>query len=88
MFVEFIEIITGGIQVGTKRPIVINLDKVITFRGVDKSNGGTKLETRRGDVYVDTSYDEVKKLFNTRNGVPPVLVKSWGHGPEPSTDDS
>jgi hypothetical protein len=76
MFIEFIEIITGGIQAGTKRPVVINLDKVITFRGVDKSNGGTKLETRRGDVYVETSYNEVKELFNTRNGVSPVLVKS------------
>jgi len=78
MFAEFTELITGGIQQGQRRQIVVNLEKVITFRGVPNS-GGCLLETRRGDIHVEATYDDVKNLFNNKNGMAPVLMpkESW-----------
>tara|TARA_R100000008_G_scaffold77803_1_gene58416 strand:- start:4603 stop:4854 length:252 start_codon:yes stop_codon:yes gene_type:complete len=73
MYAEFTELITGGIQQGSERKLVINLDKVIAFRAETRSDGAV-LETRRGDVHVKETYDQVKNLFNSRNGVPPVLL--------------
>ena len=64
MFIEFTEIITGGLGTGSKREIVLNLNKVISFREVSKSGGGTIFETRRGDVQVTTPYSEVLSMMN------------------------
>ena len=71
MYAEFTEVIRGGIEAGTTRGIVVNLDKIICFRASDH---GAVLETRRGDFYVEETYDQVKKLFNTKNGLAPVLL--------------
>tara|TARA_R110000824_G_scaffold32177_2_gene104104 strand:- start:744 stop:974 length:231 start_codon:yes stop_codon:yes gene_type:complete len=73
MYAEFTELITGGIQQGATRKIVINLDKVLTFRAVPHG-GGTVLETRRDDIHVTEKYDQVKALFNSKNGIAPVLL--------------
>jgi len=73
MYAEFTELITGGIQQGTERKLVINLDKVIAFRAQSQSDGAV-LETRRGDVHVKETYDQLKNLFNTKNGIAPVLL--------------
>ena len=73
MYAEFTEVIIGGIQQGQKRKIVLNLEKVITFRAVPH-DGGTALETRRGDIHVEEKYDQVKNLFNNKNGIAPVLL--------------
>ena len=73
MYAEFTELITGGIQQGVTRKIVVNLEKVITFRAVPHG-GGTVLETRRGDIHVEEKYDQVKALFNSKNGIAPVLL--------------
>ena len=62
MYAEFTELITGGIQQGATRKIVINLDKVLTFRAVPHG-GGTVLETRRDDIHVTEKYDQVKALW-------------------------
>ena len=67
MFIKFTEIQSGGIGAGTKREIVLNLDKVISFREVSKSGGGTIFETRRGDIQVTSSYSEVTELINCRS---------------------
>ena len=64
MFIQFTEIITGGLGTGSKREIVLNLNKVISFREVSKSGGGTIFETRRGDVQVTTLYREVLSMMN------------------------
>ena len=64
MFIQFTEIITGGLGTGSKREIVLNLNKVISFREVSKSGGGTIFETRRGDVQVTTPYREVLSMMN------------------------
>ena len=64
MFIQFTEIITGGLGTGSKREIVLNLNKVISFREVSKSGGGTIFETRRGDVQVTTPYSEVLSMMN------------------------
>ena len=71
MYAEFTEVIRGGIEQGKKRKIVMNLEKVLSFRA---EQDGTMLETRRGDYYVEETYDQVKKLFNTKNGIAPVLL--------------
>jgi len=78
MYVEFTELITGGIQQGATRKTVVNLEKVITFRAVPHG-GGTILETRRGDIHVEEKYDQVKNLFNNKNGIAPVLmpIEPW-----------
>ena len=73
MYAEFTELITGGIQQGATRKIVINLDKVLTFRAVPH-DGGTVLETRRDAIHVTEKYDQVKALFNSKNGISPVLL--------------
>tara|TARA_R110001583_G_scaffold168047_1_gene320875 strand:- start:55 stop:285 length:231 start_codon:yes stop_codon:yes gene_type:complete len=73
MYAEFTELITGGIQQGVTRKIVVNLEKVITFKAVPH-DGGAVLETRRGDIHVQEKYDQVKALFNTKNGIAPVLL--------------
>ena len=73
MYAEFTEVIIGGIQQGQKRKIVLNLEKVITFSAVPHG-GGTSLETRRGDIHVEEKYDQVKNLFNSKNGIEPVLL--------------
>ena len=65
MFAEFTELIIGGIQQGTTRKIVVNLEKVISFRA-GPHNSGAVLETRRGDIHVEEKYDQVKELFNTK----------------------
>lgn len=64
MYIEFTEIQTGGIGAGTKRKIVLNLNKVISFRSVPKDGGGTIFETRRGDIQVTTTYSEVLSMMN------------------------
>jgi len=64
MFIQFTEIITGGLGTGSKREIVLNLNKVISFREVSKSGGGTIFETRRGDVQVTTPDREVLSMMN------------------------
>ena len=46
MYAEFTEVIRGGIEQGKKRKIVMNLEKVLSFRA---EQDGTMLETRRGD---------------------------------------
>ena len=71
MYAEFTEVIRGGIEQGKTRKIVMNLDKVISFRASDY---GAVLETRQGDFYVEETYDQVKKLFNNKNGIAPVLL--------------
>tara|TARA_R110000824_G_scaffold117801_1_gene269825 strand:+ start:664 stop:936 length:273 start_codon:yes stop_codon:yes gene_type:complete len=78
MYAEFTEIIKGGIEQGSTRKIVINLEKIISFRAVPH-DGGTVLETRRDDIHVEQKYDEVKRLFNNKNGIAPVLLstESW-----------
>ena len=73
MYAEFTELITGGIQQGSTRKIVVNLDKILTFRAVPHG-GGTVLETRRDDIHVTEKYEQVKELFNSKNGIPPVLI--------------
>lgn len=73
MYAEFTELITGGIQQGATRKIVVNLDKILTFRAVPHG-GGTVLETRRDDIHVTEKYEQVKELFNSKNGIPPVLI--------------
>ena len=74
MYAEFTEVIRGGIEQGTTRKVVINLEKVISFRSSDYVNSGAVLETRRGDFYVEETYDQLKALFNTKNGIAPVLL--------------
>ena len=76
MYVEFTEVIRGGIEQGTTRKVVINLDKVISFRASDY---GSVIETRRGDFYIEETYGQLKKLFNNKNGIAPVLmpVETW-----------
>ena len=78
MFAEFTELIIGGIQQGTTRKIVVNLDRIITFRE-GPHDSGCVLETRRGDIHVQQTYDQVKTLFNSKIGLPPVLMptESW-----------
>ena len=71
MYAEFTEVIRGGIEQGKKRKIVMNLEKVLSFR---VEQNGTMLETRRGDYYVEETYDQLKALFNSKNGVPPALI--------------
>jgi hypothetical protein len=73
MYAEFTELITGGIQQGATRKIVVNLEKVITFKAVPH-DGGAVLETRRGDIHVQEKYDQLKALFNSKNGIAPVLL--------------
>ena len=73
MYAEFTELITGGIQQGETRKIVVNLDKILTFRAVPHG-GGTVLETRRDNIHVTEKYDQVKELFNSKNGIAPVLI--------------
>ena len=73
MYAEFTELITGGIQQGATRKIVVNLEKILTFRAVPHG-GGTVLETRRDDIHVTEKYDQVKELFNSKNGIAPVLL--------------
>ena len=67
MFIEFTEIMTGGLGAGSEREIVLNLDKVISFREVSKNTGGTVFETRRGDIQVTTPYSEVTDLINCKS---------------------
>ena len=76
MYAEFTEVIRGGIEQGTTRKVVINLDKVISFRTSDR---GSVIETRRGDFYVEQTYNQLKKLFNNKNGIAPVLLpaETW-----------
>ena len=78
MFAEFTELIIGGIQQGTTRKIVVNLNRIITFRD-GPHNSGCVLETRQGDIHVQQTYDQVKTLFNGKTGNPPVLMstESW-----------
>ena len=78
MYVEFTELIVGGIQQGKERQIVVNLEKIITFRE-GPHNSGCVLETRRGDIHVQETYNQVKELFNNKNGMSPVLMprESW-----------
>jgi hypothetical protein len=78
MYVEFTELIVNGIQQGKTRRIVINLGEVISFRE-GPHNSGCVLDTRRGDVHVKETYNQVKELFNNKNGVAPVLmpIESW-----------
>jgi len=73
MYAEFNELIISGIQQGQSRKIVLNLEKVITFRAVPHG-GGTVLETRRSDIHVEEKYDQVKNMFNNKNGMAPVLL--------------
>ena len=73
MYAEFTELITGGIQQGATRKIVVNLEKILTFRAVPHG-GGTVLETRRDDIHVVEKYEQVKELFNSKNGIAPVLL--------------
>jgi len=78
MYVEFTELIITGLQQGKTRRIVINLSEVISFRE-GSHDSGCILDTRRGDVHVEESYDQVKELFNNKNGISPVLmpVETW-----------
>jgi hypothetical protein len=73
MYAELTELIIGGIQQGTTRKIVVNLEKVISFRAAPH-DGGTVLETRHGAVHVQEKYDQLKELFNNKNGMAPVLI--------------
>ena len=74
MYAEFTEVIRSGIEVGHSRKVVINLDKVISFRAGTASDIGGVIETRRGDFYVQETYDQLKNLFNSKNGIAPVLI--------------
>ena len=78
MYVEFTELIVGGIQQGKIRRIVINLSEVISFRE-GPHDSGSILNTRSGDVHVKEQYNQVKELFNNKNGISPVLMpkESW-----------
>ena len=78
MYVEFTELIVGGIQQGKTRSIVINLSEVISFRE-GPHNSGCILNTRQGDVHIEETYNQVKELFNNKNGIAPVLmpIESW-----------
>ena len=78
MYVEFTELIVGGIQQGKTRNIVINLTEVISFRE-GPHNSGCILNTRQGDVHIEETYNQVKELFNNKNGMSPVLMprESW-----------
>ena len=78
MYVEFTELIVSGIQQGKTRRIVINLSEVISFRE-GPHDSGCILVTRQGDIHVEEKYDQVKELFNNKNGVTPVLMprESW-----------
>ena len=78
MYVEFTELIVGGIQQGKTRRIVINLAEVISFRE-GPHNSGCILNTRQGDVHIEETYNQVKELFNNKNGIAPVLMpkESW-----------
>ena len=78
MHAEFTELIIGGIQQGTTRKIVVNLNRIITFRD-GPHNSGCVLETRRGDIHVQQTYNQVKTLFSSKDGVSPVLMQkeSW-----------
>ena len=78
MYVEFTELIIGGIQQGKIRRIVINLSEVISFRE-GPHDSGCVLNTRSGDVHVKEKYNQVKELFNNKNGTSPVLMprESW-----------
>ena len=78
MFAEFTELIIGGIQQGQQRQIVVNLDRILTFRE-GPHNSGCVLATRRGEIHVQQTYDQVKTLFNNKTGMPPVLMsmESW-----------
>jgi len=71
MYAEFTEVIRGGIEQGTTRKVVVNLDKVISFR---TSDCGSVLKTRRGDFYGEETYDQLKNLFNNKYGIAPVLL--------------
>lgn len=74
MYAEFTEVITGGIRQGTERKVVVNLDKVVSFRAASTNSTGAVLETRRGDIQVKETYDQIKEVFNSKNGVPPALI--------------
>ena len=78
MFAEFTELIIGGIQQGQQRQIVVNLDRILTFRE-GPHNSGCVLATRRGEIHVEETYNQVKELFNNKNGMSPVLMprESW-----------
>ena len=78
MFAEFTELIIGGIQQGQQRQIVVNLERIITFRE-GPHNSGCVLATRRGEIHVEETYNQVKELFNNKNGMSPVLMpkESW-----------
>ena len=78
MYVEFTELIVGGIQQGKIRSIVINLAEVISFRE-GPHNSGCILNTRQGDVHIEETYNQVKELFNNKNGIAPVLmpIETW-----------
>ena len=78
MYVEFTELIIGTIQQGKTRKIVINLSEVISFRE-GPHNSGCILDTRRGEVHIEETYNQVKELFNNKNGTSPVLMprESW-----------
>ena len=82
MFIEFTEIQSDGLGAGSKREIVLNLNKVISFREVSKSGDGTVFETRRGDVQVTTPYKEVRELLNlSRSVVADGGDNAYGPGP-------
>ena len=90
MYVEFTELIIGGIQQGKERQIVVNLDRIITFRE-GPHDSGCVLETRRRDIHVQQTYDQVKALFNSKNGMSPVLMstESWTENISmPAVDES
>tara|TARA_Y100000310_G_C20393577_1_gene673990 strand:+ start:195 stop:434 length:240 start_codon:yes stop_codon:yes gene_type:complete len=76
MYAEFTEVIKSGIELGRTRKVVVNLDKVISFRASHDGNSSwsSVLETRRGDFHVEETYDQLKKLFNNKNGMAPVLL--------------
>ena len=78
VYAEFTELIIGGIQQGQTRKIVINLEKIISFRE-GPHDSGCILETEEHDVHVEEKYDQVKNLFNNKNGIAPVLMpkESW-----------
>ena len=78
MYVEFTELIVGGIQQGKTRRIVINLSEVISFRE-GPHDSGCILHTRSGEVHIEERYNQVKELFNNKNGISPVLMpkESW-----------
>ena len=82
MFIEFTEIQSNGLGAGSKREIVLNLNKVICFRKVSKDSDGTVFETRRGDIQVTTPYKEVRELLNlSRSVVADRGDNAYGPGP-------